>query len=67
MTEDDAEKFIRDYVSDGAGKKLMETIYKDQQIDYQKATASLLNAVKWIGEKKEDAIYHVFWDALSAK
>ena len=67
MTEEDAENFIRRYVADGAGKRLMETIYKDQEIDMSQAASSLMNAVKWLGEKKEDAIYHVFWDALYEK
>lgn len=67
MTEEDAESFIRRYVADGAGKRLMETIYKDQEIDMPQAVSSLMNAVKWLGEKKEDAIYHVFWDALYEK
>lgn len=67
MTEEDAERYIKEYISEGAGKKLMETIYKDKQIDLQKAVSSLLNAVKWIGEERGNAMYHVFWDALCDK
>ena len=64
MTEEDAEAYITEYISTGIGARLMETIYKGRQIDLQQAARSLLDAVKWLGETREDAIYHVFWDAL---
>lgn len=38
-----------------------------QKIDYEVAAKSLLNAVKWLGETRDGAMYHVFWDALNSK
>lgn len=67
LTEEAAEQAVRDYVSDGAGKKLMETIYKDQEIDYEVAAKSLLYAVKWLGETRDGAMYHVFADGMTIR
>ena len=64
MTEEDAETFITKYISTGLGARLMETIYNGRMIDKERAVESLMHAVKWLGESREDAIYHVFWDAL---
>ena len=64
LTLEEARAYAEHYISEGAGKKLMETIYKDKQVDLDRAAASLLNAVQWLGEPRDHAIYHVFWEAL---
>ena len=67
LTEDEAERYVKAYISKGFGKKLMETIYKGKAIDTARAASSLFDAVKWTGEPRDRAIYRVFLDALSDK
>lgn len=67
LTREIAESEIRKYCAEGTGKKLLETIYKDHDLDIDNAVASYLFAVKEWGETRDHAMYHVFWDGLKAQ
>lgn len=64
LTREIAEEEIRKYCEDGTGKRLLETIYKDHELDIDSAVTSYLSAVKDWGETRDHAMYHVFWDGL---